>query len=409
MTERKARRSLLKKLLAAVLVPLVFFGILEGILRVAGFRYDPNEAYESVRFPQELVTGDIYARHPEFLWTLKPSTALDFPGSGIVVHSNELGLRGDLPSRERAPGEARILCLGDSVTFGLGLREGDTWPDRLEKALRKNPPPGVAKARVLNGAVPGWSSVQGLRFLDRYRWWEPDVVIFWFGLNDAKEAPVASDSGITLPDPDVARVVQHLRRLRTFQLVQAALSGIKRSGDGRRVSVEEFRGAVKRLVEESRAGGPFPVFVRAPERMSLTIRQLEAVLARAEATGAVTLAGPRKLFSPSCPAWEGVDLVGRFVPTEEEPALVFDRPNADAMSDPPTVRSDLSRLKAQKERLDLLLAELPETALGYEELFGDRPHYEVFHDNCHLSPPGAALAGEALARRVRKILAGRAR
>lgn len=45
----------------------------------------------------------------------------------------------------------RILCLGDSVTFGWGVEDDETWPARLAELLADR---GVG-ARVYNGGVPG--------------------------------------------------------------------------------------------------------------------------------------------------------------------------------------------------------------------------------------------------------------
>lgn len=59
----------------------------------------------------------------------------------FLVDTNSLGLRGPEP----APGGTRVLAVGDSVTFGWGVADDESWPARLSGEL------GVT---VLNGGVP---------------------------------------------------------------------------------------------------------------------------------------------------------------------------------------------------------------------------------------------------------------
>jgi lysophospholipase L1-like esterase len=84
----------------------------------------------------------------------------------------------------------RVLALGDSCTFGLGVEDDATWPAQLERALRTQ---GI-DAEVVNAGVPGYSAFQGMRFLEtRGLSLEPDVVVVTFGFNDADEGMPQSD------------------------------------------------------------------------------------------------------------------------------------------------------------------------------------------------------------------------
>ena len=60
------------------------------------------------------------------------------------------------------PGVTRILFLGDSVTYGTGLSQGLTIPDRLEVQLNES---GTGRVEVLNAGVPGYSTFQSERYL----------------------------------------------------------------------------------------------------------------------------------------------------------------------------------------------------------------------------------------------------
>jgi hypothetical protein len=92
---------------------------------------------------------------------------------------NQLGLRGKEIPFEKPPGVRRILCVGDSVTFGEGVREEDTWPERLGRLLG----PGT---QILNAGVQGYDLDHEGLYLHLYgRQLKPDVVVLGFFLNDA--------------------------------------------------------------------------------------------------------------------------------------------------------------------------------------------------------------------------------
>jgi len=74
----------------------------------------------------------------------------------------------------------RIVVLGDSLTAGLGLRADETFPVKLEQALRAK---GLA-VEVANAGVSGDTASNGLARLD---WSVPegtDAVIVELGAND---------------------------------------------------------------------------------------------------------------------------------------------------------------------------------------------------------------------------------
>lgn len=76
---------------------------------------------------------------------------------------------------------ATILVLGDSLTAGYGLNGRDSFPAKLEAALR-DVVPGV---RVINGGVSGDTTAGGLARLDWSMRDKPDLVIVELGANDA--------------------------------------------------------------------------------------------------------------------------------------------------------------------------------------------------------------------------------
>ena len=111
------------------------------------------------------------------------------------VTTNAQGLRYDRDVGAKPAGTFRILCLGDSVTFGFRVplvflkRPQDRdparrpYPARMEAWLRAANPGRAVEVVPL--AVPGYSSHQGLAWLSRdARAYAPDLVILLFGWND---------------------------------------------------------------------------------------------------------------------------------------------------------------------------------------------------------------------------------
>lgn len=88
-----------------------------------------------------------------------------------------------------ATGHARILCLGDSNTYGLWLERSEAWPQQLE--ARWNATPGAAPVEVLNLGFPGTNSSRLRRdFRRMLQTFEPDLVLVMVGANDYWTQPV---------------------------------------------------------------------------------------------------------------------------------------------------------------------------------------------------------------------------
>lgn len=98
--------------------------LLEGSLRMAGL---PNGGTRSVRNAYDLdgaTVGPFRAGSvARIVWP---------PETAHVARFNRLGCRGPEPRQtDRSP----ILCVGDSMTYGLGVEDDQTWPAHLDKIL----------------------------------------------------------------------------------------------------------------------------------------------------------------------------------------------------------------------------------------------------------------------------------
>ena len=96
----------------------------------------------------------------------------DYRSDGVTTNSR--GLRGQAEHAVPKPaGEERCVVIGDSFTWGMGVRDEETWPALLESLL-----PGL---HVINLAVSGYGTDQQyLRLLKEGFRYEPDLVIVGF-------------------------------------------------------------------------------------------------------------------------------------------------------------------------------------------------------------------------------------
>jgi lysophospholipase L1-like esterase len=117
----------------------------------------------------------------------------------------------------RAGASRRVLCVGDSHTYGALVRREDAFPAQLQRLLEQREP-GVWS--VVNLGVPGLSSTQVRNrlplWLARY---QPDVVVAWSGVNDSWNVSEVDQTrgGLAL------RLEQIALRSRVYRLLRVKL------------------------------------------------------------------------------------------------------------------------------------------------------------------------------------------
>ena len=119
---------------------------------------------------------EIYEPDSTLYWKLKPNQNCFTKIGHQPVHINSHGTRGREFEETKASNTVRVLCLGDSRTFGWGLKEEETYPELLAALLQKQNQ--SRKIEVINAGVNAWSYPQMLVYLRntaiRY---EPDILI----------------------------------------------------------------------------------------------------------------------------------------------------------------------------------------------------------------------------------------
>ena len=144
--------------------------LMEGILRL--FYAVPATWHE----PQTR-----HLESPLLGWVLPPSSesfTIDAP-----VSVNALGLRDREIEARKPEGTRRILCLGDSFTFALGVRLEDLYVKQLERRLASEG--GALRIEVINAGVAGYNTRQELiTLLTLGMSLDPDLVVVGFYWND---------------------------------------------------------------------------------------------------------------------------------------------------------------------------------------------------------------------------------
>jgi lysophospholipase L1-like esterase len=129
-------------LVLAVLGVAIGFGAVELVLRCAGL---PSGAGRSIRSAYDIegaTVGPFQAgAHVIDAWP---------PEMAFEASFNSLGCRGAEPRNVDAPA---ILAMGDSMTFGLGVEDPETWPAILDRRLyeegRARPVVNLSSARMV--------------------------------------------------------------------------------------------------------------------------------------------------------------------------------------------------------------------------------------------------------------------
>lgn len=175
------RRGGARAALVFLLALLAACGLGEATLRALGLGVPGRpEWLEPLRrgSPSE----SAYWPDSELVYTYPSDPRGYFDAQGRVVgHVNSLGLRGADCTLEPVSGRTRIAMLGDSFTLGIGVRDEDTLPARLEREL------GADRHEVLDFGVSATDTLEQVAYLEGYVLrFRPRVVVLVFFLNDTE-------------------------------------------------------------------------------------------------------------------------------------------------------------------------------------------------------------------------------
>ncbi len=123
---------------------------------------------------------------------LKPN--IDVRWGGVEIKSNDTGIREKKSSGEiKKDVNKKILIIGDSITFGLGVKQQDTFPNQLEQTLLKLT---GEKYEAINGGISGFNvsnEEKLLEYLDDV--YTPDIIIWSIIANDYDDSLIVRNNG----------------------------------------------------------------------------------------------------------------------------------------------------------------------------------------------------------------------
>ena len=253
--------SIKKKAIFSIVVTIIFFIVLELLLRVSFSNILLKlDLYRDKKF----IANSEYEYSPDYLqdkillWKHKPSIIAN---NGIKVNSD--GFRGADIVKPKPNNVFRIVCLGDSCTYGLMIKNNrDVYPTILEKIINDENVINK-KVEVINGGVSGYSSYQGLQLLkNQVINLQPNVITIYYGLNDCIWANKFSDKEMKIAPvwmsnldsffgkfaiPTTIKLILYSLRDNSYYVDSDLMNDLKK-----RVSLEDYEKNLKEIIRISR-------------------------------------------------------------------------------------------------------------------------------------------------------------
>ncbi len=168
----------------------IFIGVVLSVFSVEGF-LRLTKIWHIPNYGESAWYRSSDASLPHVPYQLKNDAIFNW-GRGKII-TNSVGIR-DSHQFERKDDSYRILAIGDSITFGFGVDESETFPAALEQLL--NEEFKGRKYEVINAGIPGYNiNDMGALLpylLERYR---PDLIIWTLVPNDFDDSLGVSERG----------------------------------------------------------------------------------------------------------------------------------------------------------------------------------------------------------------------
>ncbi len=179
-----------KKIAVLYKVFLILFGLFLFLLMLEfGLRIANYSPHWFVSGSNELERGSIpfnlvkLSSNPDIKFEHRPGVSyVTYLGFSINYTINERGFRDRVYSKRKSENTFRLIVLGDSLTYGIGVKEEETYPKVLERMLNDN---SDTNFEVLNFGVGGYNTAQEIAQFKEYGVkYNPDLVIVGYFMND---------------------------------------------------------------------------------------------------------------------------------------------------------------------------------------------------------------------------------
>jgi lysophospholipase L1-like esterase len=170
------------------------FGVAEAGLRLASKYWLSVYDVEMWRYARQI---KMVSSVPGVVEEQRPNASAYLMGAQVRTEEHGFRLPDPATQARRRAGERVAVAVGDSLTFGWGVPEGQTFPDQLERLLAEQcPRRGGRPAIVHNAGIGNCNTTMELaryklRIRPRMR---PDWVILGFSFNDAEPDAVPSEN-----------------------------------------------------------------------------------------------------------------------------------------------------------------------------------------------------------------------
>lgn len=252
-----------KSVVFSALILTVVLGASEMLLRAVGLRraVPPRLILRAIDID---ISFPFMRPDTEAFWTPRPGYQGTFQGTRVSI--NALGLRAPEIDVPKPPDRRRLVCFGDSITFGYGVDDDQTYAARLGRLL------AAQRMEVVNAGVTGYTSHQvRVRVSRVVPAVDADFVTVCIGWNDGTLRP-ASDreyAGHLRRTAAVDGLFDRLylyRGLKNLYLRRDVkrLRGVPRQT--RRVAPEHYRENLEHVVRFCRQRGTRIALVALPRR-----------------------------------------------------------------------------------------------------------------------------------------------
>lgn len=205
----KGKRRLGFRLLAIAIAVVFASSCFEVVLRIVDI------GGHAVLEEKERFTAEILERDERGWLRLRAGVTSSYLGHEVRI--SEQRLRNRTVVVPKPAGVYRVLVVGDSVPFGWGTGDDESFPRLLEVALQQSPRPDGKVYEVINGGSPGWGLVEEFTWLEEHGiTFAPDFVLHSIINNDIEPHP----------QPPTLFLTDGLRKVRTLRLLETIVGRI---------------------------------------------------------------------------------------------------------------------------------------------------------------------------------------